>query len=112
MDTDFNPEKSRQYNETVLAKKEAALAKKAAFREEALRYKQAYGINANFADHMTEWGNKHPIQSFMRKEAERKVGDIGKSSEPVSKDRTIVKRGKLDGRPVVQYSDGTTEYAD
>jgi hypothetical protein len=112
MDTDFNPAKSREYNMAILAKKEALLAKKEAIKEEALRYKQQYGLNANFADHMAEWGKKHPIQSFMRKEAERKVGDIGKSSEPVSKDRTIVKRGKLDGRPVVQYSDGTTEYAD
>ena len=81
MDTDFNPEKSREYNLAVLAKKEAALAKKAAFREEALKYKQAYGINANFADHMAEWGNSHPIQSFMRKEAEHKAGQVGGSSK-------------------------------
>lgn len=112
LDTDFNPEKSRSFNEMVLAKKEAALAKKAAFREEALRYKQTYGINANFADHMAEWGDKHPIQSFMRKEAERKVGEIGSKDKPVASDRKIVKRGTSNGRPVVQYEDGTIEYAD
>jgi hypothetical protein len=112
LDTDFNPEKSRAFNEMVLAKKEAALAKKAAFKEEALRYKQTYGINANFADHMAEWGDKHPIKSFMRKEEERKVGDIGSKEKPVATDRKIVKRGTSNGRPVVQYEDGTIEYAD
>jgi hypothetical protein len=81
MDTDFNPAKSREYNMAILAKKEALLAKKEAIKEEALRYKQQYGINSNFSDHMAEWGKKHPIQSFMRKEAEHKAGQVGGSSK-------------------------------
>jgi hypothetical protein len=81
MDTDFNPAKSREYNMAILAKKEALLAKKEAIKEEALRYRQQYGINSNFSDHMAEWGKKHPIQSFMRKEAEHKAGQVGGSSK-------------------------------
>jgi hypothetical protein len=31
---------------------------------------------------------------------------------PSGSDRTVVRRGRLNGRPVVKYSDGSTEYAD
>ena len=81
--------------------------------EEQERYRQAHGgLDANFQSHMAKWGQAHPVQSYMRKEAEHKTGQIGEKDKSVAKDRTIVKRGKSNGRPVVQYSDGTVEYAD
>ena len=111
--TQLDASKGREYNLVVINKQEALQRKLIASAEEQENYRKAHGgLDSNFESHMAKWGREHPVQSYMRKEAERKVGDIGKSSEPVSKDRTIVKRGKLDGRPVVQYSDGTTEYAD
>jgi hypothetical protein len=111
--TTYNPARSREFNYNVMLTQEAAQKKIIAGAQEAERYKEAHGgIDTNFQSHMAKWGMDNPIQSFMRKEAERKVGNIGEQSKPVAQDRKIVKRGKLDGRPVVQYSDGTTEYAD
>jgi len=111
--TQLDASKGREYNLVVINKQEALQRKLIASAEEQENYRKAHGgLDSNFESHMAKWGREHPVQSYMRKEAERKIGDIGKSSEPVSKDRTIVKRGKLDGRSVVQYSDGTTEYAD
>jgi len=92
---------------------EATQKKIIAAAQEAEKYKQAHGgIDTNFQSHMSQWGIDHPVQSFMRKEAERKVGEIGSKEKPVAKDRNIVKRGTSNGRPVVQYEDGTIEYAD
>ena len=112
-DTVFNPARTREYNMDVLSKQEALQKKVLAAAEEQERYKQERGgIDTNFQSHMAKWGIEHPVQSFMRKEAERKVGEIGKKEEPVAKDRNVIKRGTSNGRPVVQYQDGTIEYAD
>lgn len=111
-DTVFNPARTREYNMDVLRKQEALQKKVLASAEEQERYKQSHGgIDSNFQSHMSQWGIDHPIQSFMRKEAEHKAGQIG-SEKPVAADRKIVKRGTSGGRPVVQYEDGTIEYAD
>jgi hypothetical protein len=111
--TQLDASKGREYNIVVINKQEALQRKLIASAEEQENYRKAHGgLDSNFESHMAKWGREHPVQSYMRKEEEHRAGSIGKSSEPVSKDRTIVKRGKLDGRPVVQYSDGTTEYAD
>jgi len=112
-DTTFNISKTREYNMGVLRKAEAVQNKLVAAAEEQERYRQSKGgLDANFQAHMAKWGQEHPVQSFMRKTAEHKAGQIGEEKAPVAKDRTIVKRGKSGGRPVVQYSDGTIEYAD
>ena len=112
-DTVFNPARTREYNMDVLSKQEALQKKVLAAAEEQERYKQERGgIDTNFQSHMAKWGIEHPVQSFMRKEAERRVSDIGAKEGPVARDRKIVKRGKSGDRPVVQYEDGTIEYAD
>lgn len=111
-DTVFNPVRTREYNMDVLHKQEALQKKVLAAAEEQERYKQSHGgIDTNFQSHMSQWGIDHPVQSFMRKEAEHRAGQIG-SEKPVASDRKIVKRGKSGDRPVVQYEDGTIEYAD
>ena len=110
--TTYDPSRSREYNYNVMLKQEALQKKVIEASKEAEAYKEAHGgIDTNFQSHMAKWGQEHPVQSFMRKEAERKAGQIGQSSEPVAQDRTIVKRGTHNGKPVVQYSDGTIEYA-
>lgn len=112
-DTVFNPARTREYNMDVLSKQEALQKKVLAAAEEQEKYKRAHGgIDSNFQSHMAEWAIRNPVQSFMRKEAERKVGDIGAREKPVASDRKIMKRGTSNGRPVVQYEDGTIDYAD
>ena len=112
-DTTFNVSRTREYNLGVLQKQQALQQKLMDQAAEQERYRQAHGgIDSNFQSHMAKWGQEHPVQSYMRKEAEHKAGQIGGGEKSVAKDRTIVKRGKSNGRPVVQYSDGTVEYAD
>jgi hypothetical protein len=112
-DTTFNVSRTREYNMGVLQKQQALQQKLMAQAEEQERYRAAHGgLDANFQAHMAKWGQAHPVQSYMRKEAEHKAGQIGKEEKTVSKDRTIVRRGKSNGRPVVEYSDGTVDYAD
>ena len=85
--TTFDPSRTREYNLGVLRKYEALQNKVIAAQKEAENYvKDHGGLDSNFQTHMSKWGQEHPVQSFMRKEAEHQAGQIG-GQEPVSSDK-------------------------
>jgi hypothetical protein len=84
-----------------------------AIREDFERkYKSAIEKANAMQRHLDQYGNLTDFDSLWAQRTRRSQGSALQESPKVKPEKTIVKTGMYQGRKVVQYSDGSTGYAD
>jgi hypothetical protein len=111
--------KTKEANEFILSLAREQLRRDVEQRDFYLKWRRTPGNNNSFAGAEEAWAATEGNKSLFDRPALKKYGVTGpaapaasqiptKASAPVA--RTVVRTGTLNGRRVVQYSDGSIEY--